>query len=105
MTSEPTDSNHPWYRLFLTREQLDFGFIEIIRAELEEIWISRGGIDDFSVWLETDDEVTAIILAPAAAQAAALLLGRFQGRPCPRPPLEDLRFLLGQPHGELPEER
>jgi hypothetical protein len=85
----------PWYRLSLTQEQLEFGFADIIRAELEEIWIARGALEGFTVWLKEHTGLTDIYFSPIAAEAAGLLLHRFNASPCAMPDLETLSFLLG----------
>ncbi len=90
-----TDNDTSWYRLVLTPEQAEFGFADIIRAEIEEIWISRGALEGFTVWLKEHTDNTQIYFSPVAAEASKLLLYRFNGTPCARPPLESLSFLLG----------
>jgi len=91
----PIDNETSWYRLVLTPEQAEFGFADIIRAEIEEIWISRGALEGFTVWLKKHTDTTQIYFSPVAAEASKLLLYRFNGTPCKRPPLESLSFLLG----------
>ena len=89
------DNEISWYRLPLTPEQIEFGFVNIIRAEIEEIWISTGALEGFTVWLKEGDDLTEIYFSPVAAEAAKLLLFRFNGTPCTMPQLESLSFLLG----------
>ncbi len=93
MTSSGTDRS--WYRICLTPEQVEFGFADIIRAELEEIWLARGALEGFTVWLKEHDGLTEIYFSPIAAEAAGLLLYRFKAAPCTMPDLETLSFLLG----------
>ena len=90
------DIQATWYRISLTPEQRDFGFADIIRAELEELWLFQGGRDGFSVWLEDKDETTDIFLSPAAADSAQVLIYRFNGTACEQPRTGDLTFILGQ---------
>jgi len=91
----PPDNEISWYRLPLTPEQIEFGFVDIIRAEIEEIWISRGALEGFTVWLKERDDLAEIYFSPIAAEAAKILLYRFNGTPCTMPHLESLSFLLG----------
>jgi hypothetical protein len=84
-----------WYCITLSEEQMEFGFVDILRAELEEIWIARGGQAHFSVWLEIFTSGTRVYLSPAAAEAARMLLYRFGGNVCPEPDTGALSFLLG----------
>ena len=91
----PPENDARWCRLSLTPEQVEFGFIDIIRGELEEIWIARGALEGFTVWLKERAEATEIYFSPVAAEAAGLLLYRFNATPCARPRLEYLSFLLG----------
>lgn len=91
----PPNNEISWYRIALTAEQLEFGFVDIIRAEIEEIWISRGGLEGFTVWLREHADLTEIYFSPVAAEASKILLYRFNGAACTMPPLESLSFLLG----------
>lgn len=91
----PPEHDATWCRLSLTPEQVEFGFVGIIRAELEEIWLARGALEGFTVWLKEQAEATEIYFSPIAAEAAGLLLYRFNTTPCAMPHLESLSFLLG----------
>lgn len=89
------ENEKSWYCLSLTPEQVDFGFVDIIRAEISEIWISRGALEGFTVWLDEGAESVEIYFSPIAAEAVKLLLYRFGGTSCAMPQLEALSFLLG----------
>lgn len=89
------DNDTSWYRIILSPEQKEFGFVAIIRAEIEEIWISRGCLEGFSIWLTEDDEQTELYFSPIAGAAAQIILYRFNGAPCPMPLLDDVTFVLG----------
>ncbi len=91
----PPDNDARWSCLSLTPEQVAFGFVDILRAELEEIWIARGALEGFTVWLKEQPEATEIYFSPIAAEAAGLLLYRFKATPCAMPRLESLSFILG----------
>ena len=91
----PPDNETSWYRIALAPEQVEFGFVDIIRAEIEEIWISRGALEGFTVWLKERTDLTEIYFSPVAAEASKILLYRFNGIACTMPPLESLSFLLG----------
>lgn len=91
-----------WYCIELTQEQVDFGFVEIIRAEMAEIWISRGGLPDASLWLEQSEVVTRMYFSPILAELAGSIILRFNGAPCKDPQKEDLTFLMGLAHFDDP---
>ena len=74
---------------------MEFGFTDIIRAEMEEAWISRGAIEGVSVWLEDIHSGTNLYFSPVASEIAKILLYRFNGKPCDEPSLENLTFMLG----------
>ena len=84
-----------WCCIALTPEQKEFGFKDIIRAEMEEIWISQGAQEGFSIWSEEQDENLNIYFSPAAALSAKILIYRFNGKPCPPPEYKELTFILG----------
>lgn len=84
-----------WHCITLSTEQMEFGFVGILRAELEEIWIGRGAPAHFSVWLEIFASGTRVYLSPVAAETARMLLFRFGGAVCKDPNTETLSFLLG----------
>lgn len=90
-----TDKDTSWVRLDLSPEQIEFGFVDIIRAEVAEIWISRGALEGFTVWLLESPSHTEMYFSPVAAVACRLLLMQFNGTPCPIPPLDSLTFLIG----------
>ena len=90
-----TDNDTSWVRLDLSPEQIEFGFIDIIRAEVEEIWISRGALEGFTVWLLETPSNTEMYFSPVAAVVCRLLLMQFNGTPCPIPKLDSLTFLIG----------
>ena len=84
-----------WYIVSLSTEQIEFGFVDIITAEVAEIWLARGGPADFSVWLQADVNPARIFFSAIAAEACQSLLFRFGGQPCPDPDLKNLQFLVG----------
>ena len=90
-----SNGDRTWYRLILTTEQVEFGFVDILRAELGEIWIARGGPEGFTVWLQDCDTFTEIYLSPVAAAASSLVLTRFNAMHCDKPRLDSLTCLLG----------
>jgi len=89
------ESETSWYCLTLTPEQAEFGFVDIIRAEIEEIWISRGALEGFTVWLDETGDHVKMYFSAVAAEAAKILLYRFGAQACGMPNLESLSFLLG----------
>jgi hypothetical protein len=84
-----------WYCIELSPEQVEFGFADIVRAELEEIFISRGAQEYFTVWKQQDESGTRLYLSPVAAESAQLLVFRFGGTRCDEPEKTSLDFLLG----------
>ena len=84
-----------WYCIDLSPEQAEFGFTDIFRAEIEEIFISRGAPLHFTVWLQEAKNGKKIFLSPVAAECAQLLIFRFAGSPCDEPEQSSLNFLLG----------
>jgi len=89
------NNDSSWYCITLTPEQKEFGFDEIIRAEMGEIWIARGAQEGVSVWLKESDSETKIYFSPIAAETAQMLIFRFNGVPCPKPPFDSVTFMLG----------
>ena len=88
-----------WYCITLGSEQKDFGFDLIIRSEMEEIWIARGGPEEFSLWGQDDNKHGNyhLYLSPLAAELAQSLIYRFHGTPCSAPNQSETLFLLGTP--------
>ena len=84
-----------WYCIHFSPEQIEFGFVDILKAELEEVWIARGGPHEFSVWLELISGGTRIYLSPTAAGAASTLVLKFGGTACEPPQTDTMSFLLG----------
>ena len=89
------DDEITWYRIILTTEQVEFGFVDILRAELGEIWIARGGPEGFTVWLKDEEDYTEVYISPVAAAASSLILTRFNAMHCEKPRLDTLTCLLG----------
>ena len=90
-----TNKEMSWFCIQLTPEQREFGFDNIIRAEMEEIWISQGAREGISLWLEEGEDKRSIYFSPLAASIAQILIFRFNGSPCNQPDLAKLTFLLG----------
>ena len=84
-----------WYCIEFSPEQAEFGFADIVRAEMEEIWISRGAQEHFTLWRQKDQGSTRIFFSPVAAESAQMLIYRFGGVPCDEPEKNNLDFLLG----------
>jgi hypothetical protein len=84
-----------WYCIDLTAEQVAFGFVDIIRAETAEAWLSRGGPADATLWFDQQSEKTMIYFSPVLAQTALTIITRFNGRTCDEPDKQGLEFLLG----------
>jgi hypothetical protein len=84
-----------WYRIHVSPEQLEFGFADIIRAEMEEIWLARGAPEGFSLWRSSSEDGVDLYLSPVAGACGALLNACFNAVYCEQPPLDELEFLLG----------
>lgn len=84
-----------WYCVELSSEQAEFGFIDILRAETAEAWMSRGGPADATLWIDERADTARLYFSPILARVAGTIILRFNGRACQEPDKQGLSFLLG----------